>query len=65
MKALKSQLASELLADPTARDQLRQFLVAKRTQSSSPLHTVPDKIQIQRPGGSAVTARVVPKAKAA
>jgi len=30
MKALKSQLASELLADPTARDQLRQFMTSKR-----------------------------------
>lgn len=65
MKALKSQLASELLADPTARDQLRQFLVAKRPQSSSPAQAMPEQVQIQRPGGSAVTARVVPKAKAA
>lgn len=65
MKALKSELASELLADPKARDQLRQFLVAKRSQSSSPLQAVPEVIHIQRPGGSAVTAKVVPKAKAA
>jgi len=31
MKALKSQLASELLADPQARDQLRQFMTSKRS----------------------------------
>lgn len=30
MKALKSRLASELLAEPKARDRLRQFLVTKR-----------------------------------
>lgn len=65
MKALKSQLATELLADPKARDQLRQFLVAKRPQSSSPTRILPDKVQIQREGGMAVTARVVPKAKVA
>lgn len=65
MKALKSQLASELLADPKARDQLRQFLIAKRQQSSSPAEVMPEQVQIERAGGSAVTARMVPKAKAA
>lgn len=66
MKALKSQLASELLADPKTRDQLRQFMVANRLGSAaSQQQAVSDVIKIQRKSGGAVTAVLVPKAKTA
>lgn len=66
MKALKSQLASELLADPKARDQLRQFMIAKRLGSAAAQRQpVNDVIGIQRESGGSVTAVLVPKAKTA
>ncbi|NHZ42090.1 MULTISPECIES: hypothetical protein [Massilia] len=67
MKALKSPLAVELLADPAARDELRRFLVGKRQGSpATPQSAASGPFQIRR-GGSAVTVKVelVPKAKAA
>lgn len=66
MKALKSQLAMELLADPHARDQLRRFMIAKRLDSApSRQDAVKDVIRIQRESGGSVTAVLVPKAKTA
>ena len=64
MKALKSQLAKDLLADEQARNELRRFLVSNRSKSSS-LDAEPGRILVRR-GGTAVTvsATVVPKAKA-
>lgn len=62
MKALKSKLATELLADSAARGQLREFLVNKR----STLHDRqgPDGAFEIRRGTSAGTvfATIVPKA---
>lgn len=65
MKALKSQLASELLADPKARDQLRQFLTSKRPASQTARQSPAGEFHIRRAGGQAVLATIVPKAKAA
>jgi len=63
MKALKSQLAKDLLADDQARNELRRFLVSNRSKPSS---SKGEAVRIQfRSGTSAVTvsASVVPKAK--
>jgi O-methyltransferase involved in polyketide biosynthesis len=65
MKALKSQLATELLADPKARDQLRQFMTSKRAPSQPARQAVAEEFHIRRAGGQAVRASIVPKAKAA
>jgi hypothetical protein len=66
MKALKSPLASELLADPTARDALRRFLVARRPGAVSAEQQPAGQFQIRRGGAEAtVKAVFVPKAKAA
>lgn len=66
MKALKSQPASELFADPKARDQLRRFMVAKRLgAAASQRQSVHDVTRIQRASGALVTAVLVPKAKTA
>jgi len=65
MKALKSTLASELLADPSARDQLRRFLITQnRSRANTPV-TEQAQFEIRRSSGEAVRATVVPKAKAA
>jgi hypothetical protein len=73
MKALKSKLATELLADSVARGQLRDFLVNKRANSllerQSPSGPTPEPqvangaFEIRR-GSSAGTVfvSVVPKA---
>lgn len=65
MKALKSQLASELLADPKARDQLRQFITRERPASLAERHDVGGAFHIRRENGQLVRAVIVPKAKAA
>lgn len=65
MKALKSQLAAELLADPKARDQLRQFMTSKRSQAQAARQSASGEFHIRRTGGQAVRATIVPKAKAA
>lgn len=64
MKALKSQLAKDLLADEQARNELRRFLVSNRSKSPS-LEAESGRIHVRR-GSTAVTvsATVVPKAKA-
>jgi len=65
MKALKSQLATELLADPKARGDLRRFIVAKRGTTVASRQTETEQFQINRSSGETVKAFVVPKAKAA
>lgn len=65
MKALKSQLASELLADPKAREQLRRLMVANRLGSAASQQQAVSNVRIQRKSGGAVTAELVPKAKTA
>lgn len=65
MKALKSPLASELLADPKARDQLRQFLVTKRPSELLTRQAVSGQFEIRRSSGATVKVSFVPKAKAA
>jgi hypothetical protein len=65
MKALKSQLASELLADPQARDQLRQFMTRERTDPHAARDAGSGEFRIRRDAGQSVCVTVVPKAKAA
>jgi hypothetical protein len=66
MKALKSQLASELLADPDARDALRRFLVTQRKDASAAQPGASGQLQIRQGTRIAtVKAEFVPKAKAA
>lgn len=57
MKALKSQLASEVMADPSAREQLRQFITGGGSK----------EFLFRRPNGETVRIKptFVPKAKAA
>lgn len=65
MKALKSQLASELLADPQARDQLRQFMTSKRSGPQTARHAATGEFKIRRDDGQSVRVTIVPKANAA
>jgi len=65
MKALKSQLASELLADPQARDQLRQFMTSKRSIPQTAHHAATGEFKIRREDGQSVRVTIVPKANAA
>ena len=65
MKALKSTLAIELLADPSARDQLRRFLITQNRVRVNSAHPEQPPFEIRRSSGDAVKATVVPKAKAA
>jgi len=65
MKALKSKLASQLLADPAASGQLRDFLV-NRNVSDLRQQAPADQFVIRSKDGKVtVRASVVPKAKAA
>jgi hypothetical protein len=64
MKALKSQLATELLADPKARGDLRRFIVTKRGGTVT-RQAEAEQFQINRSSGDTFKAVVVPKAKAA
>jgi hypothetical protein len=66
MKALKSKLASQLLADPAASDQLRDFLVNRNMSRDQRQQAPADQFIIRSNDGVvAVRATVVPKAKAA
>lgn len=57
MKALKSKIAKEVLADPSARDQLRTFA------AQSVAGSVPNQSgQLRTTTGKIVRVRVVPKA---
>ncbi|GGY51336.1 hypothetical protein GCM10007387_37160 [Pseudoduganella albidiflava] len=62
MKALKSQLASEVLADPEGRKHLREFLTRGASDGAPP-----SEFLFRRPNGETVrlSPRIVPKAKAA
>ncbi|WP_338770722.1 hypothetical protein [Massilia sp. METH4] len=62
MKALKSQLASEVLADPVARKHLREFLTRGAADGAPAT-----EFMFRRPSGEVVkiSPRIVPKAKAA
>jgi hypothetical protein len=65
MKALKSKLASEILADPAASVQLRQFLLNKSTSASAamPRQALTGQFEIRRGNGAVrIEATVVPKA---
>jgi hypothetical protein len=63
MKALKSKLATQLLADPAASDQLRDFLVNRKTSNAQPQRASADRFVIRsRDGALTVQATVVPKA---
>lgn len=63
MKALKSKLASELLADSAARGQLREFLVNKR-DSLVARQAATGRFELRRgsSAGKILQATVVPKA---
>ena len=64
MKALKSPLASELLADPTGRVALRNFLVNPGTNASTKVGSVVARLQFRRGAASmSVDATVGKKAK--
>ncbi|WP_136222903.1 hypothetical protein [Massilia sp. Mn16-1_5] len=63
MKALKSKLAAQLLADPAASDQLRNFLVNRPASGSRPQQAATERVVIRsRNGALTVQASVVPKA---
>lgn len=63
MKALKSRLANELLSDPSARAQLRQFLVNKGAGASSQRENITGQFVVRRSDGVVrVEAKFVPKA---
>lgn len=58
MKALKSKRASELLADPDARDQLRLYLMNKHSgPNGTPTTTI-----VRRSNGVQFELKLVPKA---
>jgi len=60
MKALKSKLASDLLADPHAKEWLRLYLTNKQPDTANahqPKHTL-----LRRANGMVIRAVVVPKA---
>lgn len=65
MKALKSTLASKLLADPQAREELRRFIIASRAGPATVRAAdAPVRIRLGS-SGETVKAEFVPKAKAA
>lgn len=61
MKALKSDLAKMVLADPAAADQLRQYLATKGQASARPSAGVTIDLKT-RDGTIRLKPRVVPKA---
>ena len=61
MKALKSDLAKSVLADPTATGQLRQYLATKGQASARPSSGVYIDLKT-RDGTIRLKPRVVPKA---
>jgi len=63
MKALKSPLASKLLADPDTREQLREFLTGKRSAYNASQQAAVETFQIRPANGEIVRAAIVPKAK--
>jgi len=66
MKALKSKLALQLLADPAASGQLRDFLVNRNVNDQRRQQAPADQFVIRNKDGVVtVRASVVPKARAA
>jgi hypothetical protein len=67
MKALKSKLASQLLADPKASDQLLDFLLSKRSRVGAGMPTEAGRVLIRTSDGQEVqvSATLVPKASRA
>lgn len=67
MKALKSKLASQLLADAQASDQLLDFVLGKTARAGVQKSAVTGQFVIRGEDGRAmqVSARVVPKASKA
>lgn len=63
MKALKSKLAAQLLADPAASNQLRDFLVSRKPSGPQPQQAGTSQALIRSQNGAlTVRATVVPKA---
>jgi hypothetical protein len=63
MKALKSKLATQLLADPAASDQLRDFLVNRKSSDARVQQAGARQFLIRsKDGALTVQATVVPKA---
>lgn len=65
MRALKSKLASELLADPAAGDQLRDFLVNKKSNGQIARQSLTGQFVVNmknNKGSVRISAVVVPKA---
>jgi hypothetical protein len=63
MKALKSKLATQLLADPSASNQLRDFLVTRKSSGAQPQQAGTSQTLISSQNGAlTVRAAVVPKA---
>lgn len=66
MKALKSKLATELLADPAASEQLRRFLVNRESSGQRMTSASSGQFVVRSKDGPVrVQATIVPKAKAA
>ena len=62
MKALKSKRASELLADPDARDQLRLYLMNKPSGSKGAQTAAAERFVVRRSNGVQFELKLVPKA---
>jgi hypothetical protein len=63
MKALKSELAGKVLADPKAKEQLREYLVSRRDARTGTLVRKDRAITVNSDTGTIVlTPRIVRKA---
>lgn len=62
MKALKSKRASELLADPDAREQLRMYLMNKHSPPRNEAASTADRFIVRRSNGVQFELKLVPKA---
>lgn len=58
MKALKSDLAQQILANPVASSQLRVYLARKSAQTSASVPAA--AVEIELPGGRGGARRFVP-----
>lgn len=67
MKALKSKLASQVLADPRASEQLFDILLGKSTAARLARSATSGELTVQRKDGQSVQVRatIVPKASKA
>ena len=63
MKALKSKRASELLADPDAREQLRLYLMNKHPAAKGEQTSAAERFVVRRSNGVQFELKLVPKAK--